>query len=608
MVLRISISVFLLPLFSPGQINGYAKIVNISANTLTLSNVNQVYDSISIGDRMLIIQMQGATISNSTNSSAFGDLGSVNSAGLYEIVFVAGIGSGATTLTLTSSPVNTYDPGASLQLVTYPNFGNGYTVTTNVIALPWDGNVGGVVAFSTEGNLLLQNNISADFQGFRGGIKAGQDGGNCENNVWISTLGGNKYAGKGEGIYKVNNSEAAGKAMAVNGGGGGIVHNGGGGGGGNFTSGGNGYFGYAAAGYCSSTLSAAGNGGRSVPSNINRVFMGGGGGGGHENNGVGSSGGAGGGIIFLKADSIIVEGNCFPYIISANGQNAGAVGNDGAGGGGAGGTIVLQVEGFRVEGSCPLEITADGGHGGDVSNSSSHGSGGGGGQGAIYVSVADTFPNILFRTSPGQGGDANNSGNPRAANGSGSSNAGVNIGAGNSVLPVGIFSLSANLSNAQDALLQWGCGLNANVQDFEVINSVDGVEWIVVESSVFEDSGPKGHKYRSVHYRPAKGQNYYQVKLRSTQQVFLSNIVVLDVETDSTVGLYPNPADQFLILKCDNIMKDEPVIIQDVLGTSLQLSIRQLSQGMYKLDVSNLPAAAYCLKLRDHTIKFVVVH
>ena len=51
-----------------GIINTYAAVNSISTNTITLSSTA----SLSVGDLVLIIQMQGATI-NETNTAAFGN-------------------------------------------------------------------------------------------------------------------------------------------------------------------------------------------------------------------------------------------------------------------------------------------------------------------------------------------------------------------------------------------------------------------------------------------------------------------------------------------------------------------------------------------------------
>ena len=599
---------FLLPFFLTGQVNAYAKVTNISANTLSLSNVDQTSDYFNVGDRLIIIQMKGATITSTSNSSSFGNLSSLNSAGLYEVVFVASINSSTTSLTLTSGLGNSYNVNGDVQILTFPVLGtNGYTVSSSLSPRAWDGITGGVLAFSVNGNLNLQNNISASYKGFRGGSKAGQDGGNCEDTAWIASGGGTKYASKGEGLYKRTTTQIAGKAKAVNAGGGGSVHNGGGGGGGNSTAGGAGYYGYSVSGYCSSTLSAAGQGGLAVASNKNRIFFGGAGGGGHENNSVGSSGGNGGGILMIQADTIVVGGSCFPFEISANGQPAAQAGNDGAGGGGAGGSIVLNVKGIRVKNSCPLTISADGGDGGDVGNSVSHGGGGGGGQGAIYISANNTFSNIILSTTPGQGGNANNTGSPRAGDGGGPPNAGIFTGVGNSVLPLGLLVITASVHENSYVEVNWQTIVQNENCSFDLFHSIDGISWYVIGNIKAKASAGGENRYSYEHRDPPAGDNYYKIKASDKED--FSQIVVAHIDALIPVQMpFPNPASEVITIATNEAQSQSEVEVNGVRGKKWMLKVVSTNKNSFTMDVSDLQPGVYFLHLENKTVKFTVLH
>ncbi len=343
-MLRFLLFIFLWPFISTAQVNGFAKVTAISGNVLTLSNANQSFGSFAAGQQVIVIQMQGASISQTANVSGFGTLNSLNSAGLYEIATVSAVNGGVTSMTLSAALTNSYNTAGSIQVVTFPQLGSSaFTTTAAINATAWNGTIGGIIAFKVNGNLNQFHTISANSAGFRAGNPAQNDGGSCEMNTYITTSGNAKYSDKGEGIYITTAGQKAGRAKAVNGGGGGIVHNGGGGGGGNYTAGGDGYYGYTASGYCSATLTAGGQGGLAVSSSGMRVFMGGGGGGSQGNNSLASAGGAGGGIVMIKCDTIVVSGACAAVSIRANGEagpNSG--GNDGAGGGGTGGADALS--------------------------------------------------------------------------------------------------------------------------------------------------------------------------------------------------------------------------------------------------------------------------
>ena len=100
----------------------------------------------------------------------------------------------------------------------------------------------------------------------------------------------------------------------------------------------------------------------------------------------------------VRAGSLVGTGS-----LTANGQNALTVENDGSGGGGAGGTIVMFSNSGGLTG---LTVSAAGGNGGSnwpgqapgAFPGSRHGPGGGGGGGAVLLSSAPTAVSVLGGT------------------------------------------------------------------------------------------------------------------------------------------------------------------------------------------------------------------
>lgn len=365
-----------------GIINQYASVAEIDycASELTVS----APENFAVGTDILILQMQGATI-NQSNSAIFGNIEDLGSAGLFERARIRAINGDV--LTLENALVNTYDVNGAVQVVDIPIFENA-EVTDPLEPLPWNGTTGGVLALEVTGTLTLTAPIHADGRGFRGGIAAITESNNCNAFIGADDYFYNENnwrgAAKGEGIAMTTSGREAGRGAQANGGGGGNDHNAGGGGGANLTTGGNGgvnneprFLG------CDGNF--PGIGGKAIPGNDNRIFLGGGGGAGHENNNVSTDGGAGGGIIFVKAQTIV--GN--DQSISANGASVTeAATGDGAGGAGGGGTILLDVTTI----SSALTINATGGDGGDIDNNNQdrcHGPGGGGGGGRVLISMQE---------------------------------------------------------------------------------------------------------------------------------------------------------------------------------------------------------------------------
>jgi hypothetical protein len=247
-------------------------------------------------------------------------------------------------------------------------------------------------------------------------------------------------------------------------------HNGGGGGGSNASAGGEGGKGYS----CSSNAGGLGGGTLYTFVSASRIFMGGGGGAGEGNNSYTTTGGNGGGIIIINANQIRTTGSGSALRISANGQTASDVGNDGAGGGGAGGSVLLNVNTWNISASKTLTISANGGSGGNVTDAVAHGGGGGGGQGAIIFNSATPTTNITTRTLNGLGG-RNYAGGTFADNGIGADNVGI-FNSSFALLPAKMVSFKAKKSQNTN-VLDWQIVNNEDISKYDIQRSYDGANF-----------------------------------------------------------------------------------------------------------------------------------
>jgi uncharacterized repeat protein (TIGR01451 family) len=392
--------------------------------------------TISKGDLLLVIQMQGADI-DYTNSDSYGDgvagggasgnLPTNFQAGTYEYVVATNTtpivqGTGGV-ITLASGLVNSYVSSAAtgtagprrFQVVRIPQYGN-LTLGGTLTALPWSGSVGGILALDVAGQTNFSGyTIDASGRGFRGGGGRTQATAAGATFDYVGTATTNAHAQKGEGTagtpryvnVPATTNDATTNATVDNGasnenyaggsfgrgapgnaGGGGNnnIDNSGGGGGANGGTGGRGGNKFAGA-----NEPVGGEPGTSFgPVSSSRLVLGGGGGAGSTNNNTGtpgsgfaSSGAAGGGIVLLRTGTITGAGT-----IAANGGNANnSVGDDGGGGGGAGGAILVTAT--NPAGLANLMLAASGGTGGNTLGSANgngpHGPGGGGGGGVILT-------------------------------------------------------------------------------------------------------------------------------------------------------------------------------------------------------------------------------
>jgi hypothetical protein len=357
-----------------GVINHYAAVTKQIGcdSAVSVSNASGFF----AGDRAMLIQMKGALIEEG-NTSAFGSVVDLRSAGNYEFLTILSVN--GETITFTTGFVHVYDPAHGVQLIRIPVYDDAI-IDRPVVAKPWNGSTGGVVAFEVRGLLTLAAAVSADSAGFRGGGAGGMLL-SCYDTTWVDRAEVSRAGEKGEGPVTWPYTPSHRGPMLL-GGGGGNGHNSGGGGGGNGGRGGRG--GHAAK--CDTLYEAGGIGGHDLRASLHeqRLFMGGGGGGSHENRPEfqGTHGSPGGGIVYVKANHILVHPG---GVLTAKAARVVTSGDfhqpgDGAGGGGAGGTILLDVKSTTGAFTCDVR----GADGGDVmALYETQGPGGGGGGGTV---------------------------------------------------------------------------------------------------------------------------------------------------------------------------------------------------------------------------------
>jgi gliding motility-associated-like protein len=388
-------------------INDYTPVLgfDICKNELIVADASK-YNP---GDTVLIIQMKGAII-DSSNTSNFGTILNYKNAGNYEYNYVKQ--KAGNVIQLKNLVTRQYDiPTGKVQLVRVPYY-KSVALNNTLTCLPWDGSIGGVLAFNVKDTLTINTDIDVSGKGFIGGdgshaIPASY---NCYENQFYYPPNTIFAAGKGEGIAILSSGKVDGKGKYANGGGGGNSHNSGGCGGANAASGGVG--GYEFEGSpCDGTAPfdnrGIGGTGLTYSNASNKIFLGGGGGAGHANNPelFFPNGGNGGGICIINASS--VNGN--NKNILANGSDGtpcagyGVTGcHEGMGGGGGAGTILLNVTTYNSV----INANAKGGNGADMVQAGELrvGPGGGGGGGVTWVSSSAVPANLTTDLTPGSNG------------------------------------------------------------------------------------------------------------------------------------------------------------------------------------------------------------
>ena len=448
-------------------VNGYyppaadETTVAAGARLLPVGAVRGDATPLQVGDRLLIVQVQGVDIDAGpaetlkggtygdgtpkkpvTDNDRAGHTGQNLIAGQYEVAFVAGPvdkkgnvplygfgkDGGLRHSYVSSRTVDTDSGFRTWQAVRVPAYSTVDILDAYIVPEPWNGRTGGFVAFDVLETLTMNGGgINASGRGFRGGQAASSANGDHDS-PGFPGFKGEGIAGTALQVFESSSStfvtlpapgyptpsDAGGGAPANGGGNGWQSLDAGGGGGGHA-----GYGGVGGQGGIDGEYPGRGgapvNGPGYFDLDPSRLFLGGGGGGASGDdkmpNPEAGSGGSGGGVIWVRAADVSVGSEGAEILTNGGAQRTAT--SEGGGGGGAGGSILLVTDEADLTG---LDLEANGSEG-NVSDQNLDGAGGGGGGGVVYVAQS---LNATGEALAGEGGGVGrtfqgNTGNPGTA-------------------------------------------------------------------------------------------------------------------------------------------------------------------------------------------------
>ena len=536
-----------------GIVNSYTAVNSYDScynNCLNVANSA----GFSVGDYVLIIQMKGMRI-NETNSAAFGTFINYDSTGFYEKSRISSISGNQ--ICLVNDLAISYKLSGKVQMVKIARYSTGANIVGTIIAPPWNGSTGGIVAIEVQGTLTMNADVDVSGLGFKGGKSGGAISNACSALTSISDYATDSISWefksfKGEGVADYIPNKWSCRGPQANGGGGGNDHNSGGGGGANLTTGGiggrnnePGFF------NCKGYQPGLGGKGLS-PLYKDRLFLGGGGGSGHQNNAVNFAGGNGGGIVYIRATTLVGNNRW----IKANGDSSKMSGQDGGSGGGAGGTIKLDVITFTGN----LNIAANGGRGASTNNAASNrcfGPGGGGAGGDIHLKQASIPSGIFIQNLGGAPGIVFNSSN--SCNGSSNSATAGSLGITtfyNNIIPVSksgasncLFrrsNYSTQIEKTNKDEVQMQISSNQFYLGCEVLfeKSIDGENFDVINRIKIQNEELKD--VQTLDKNLLIGNNFYRITIRSKSQETLYSSDIYYIYnglnwSNEDIIVYPNP-------------------------------------------------------------------
>jgi len=154
-------------------------------------------------------------------------------------------------------------------------------------------------------------------------------------------------------------------------------------------------------------------------------------------------------------------------------------------------------------------------------------------------------------------------------------------------LPIELLFFTAFVQ-INSVLLEWATASETNNDFFTIERSKNGLEWEIVSRVEGAGNSSVTIHYSSIDYQPYTGISYYRLKQTDFDgQYEYSRIIAVNLNKESNVNIYPNPAsDKFYIITPDQL--EYEITILDVHGrivfhgfNSKVVSTLNFSAGLY---------------------------
>jgi len=164
---------------------------------------------------------------------------------------------------------------------------------------------------------------------------------------------------------------------------------------------------------------------------------------------------------------------------------------------------------------------------------------------------------------------------------------------GTNPLPISLVSFSGNYDPDRNMVnLKWVASSQINNKNFIVDRSVDGNEWVSIDTVEGADNSDITLTYEGADMNPPVGIVYYRLKQQDYDgHIHTFNSIVFNIAQSSIMRLYPNPASTVLYVQ-GNVkhltifdLSGKQLASNDENGTQSSINVSTLASGVYLLEV-----------------------
>ena len=170
----------------------------------------------------------------------------------------------------------------------------------------------------------------------------------------------------------------------------------------------------------------------------------------------------------------------------------------------------------------------------------------------------------------------------------------------NSILPIELRYFSAVPEN-ETINVQWGTQSETNNKKFTIFKSVDGVNWNALGDLNGAGNSAIKNDYSLIDSQPYNGINYYYLlQTNNDGSTKKYDAIYVDyTNKENHIQLFPNPANNKVIISSATVWIEPVINVYDVFGKEINLPIVKTDNFKFELNMSELPRGSYTVKITD---------
>lgn len=155
--------------------------------------------------------------------------------------------------------------------------------------------------------------------------------------------------------------------------------------------------------------------------------------------------------------------------------------------------------------------------------------------------------------------------------------------------------------NSFTMLLQWSTASELNSRGFDIERSADGGIWNSIgfaPSKAYDGNSSNKLDYFFIDVQPQSGTNYYRLKqIDHDGSAYYSGIRIVSFKTQNGINVYPNPANDYVIIS--GLNGSEKIEVYDIMGKYIKEIVGEDSDT--KISLQGLPGGVYNIVIAHNT-------